>query len=68
MFKNLKNKAVLCAVSTAAVIASVAPSYAAGLTDGITQDTATVTAGAALVVAAYGALWAINKVIAVFKK
>lgn len=35
---------------------------------GITLDTATVLAGAALVVAAYGALWAINKVIAIFKK
>lgn len=35
---------------------------------GITLDTATVLAGAALVVAAYGGLWAINKVIAIFKK
>jgi len=35
---------------------------------GITLDTTTVLSGAALVVAAYGALWAINKVIAIFKK
>lgn len=36
--------------------------------EGITLDTTTVLAGAGLVVAAYGALWAINKVIAIFKK
>ena len=35
---------------------------------GITLDTTTVLAAAALVVAAYGALWAVNKVIAIFKK
>ena len=35
---------------------------------GISLDTATVLTGAGLVVAAYGAIWAINKVIGVFKK
>lgn len=35
---------------------------------GITLDTVTVLAGASLVVAAYGTLWAVNKVIGIFKK
>ena len=35
---------------------------------GITLDTTTVLAAAGLVLAAYGAIWAINKVIGVFKK
>ena len=35
---------------------------------GVTLDTATVLTGAGLVVSAYGAIWAINKVIGVFKK
>ena len=34
----------------------------------ISLDTATVLAAAGLVLAAYGAIWAINKVIGVFKK
>jgi hypothetical protein len=34
----------------------------------ITLDTATVLTAAGLVVAAYGAIWAINKVIGIFKK
>ncbi len=35
---------------------------------GISLDTASVMAGAVMVVSAYGAIWAINKVIGVFKK
>ena len=35
---------------------------------GISLDTASVLAAAGVVLAAYGAIWAINKVISVFKK
>ena len=35
---------------------------------GITLDTVSVLTAAGLVIAAYGAIWAINKVISVFKK
>lgn len=35
---------------------------------GIKLDTASVLGAAALVIAAYGAIWAVNKVISVFKK
>lgn len=34
----------------------------------ITLDTASVLKAADLVIAAYGAIWAVSKVIAVFKK
>lgn len=36
--------------------------------DDITLDTTSVLAAAGLVIAAYGAIWAINKVIGIFKK
>lgn len=34
----------------------------------ITLDTTSVLAAAGIVIAAYGAIWAINKVIGIFKK
>lgn len=54
--------------SAVAVMASVSHAAEGDLLTGITLDTATVLAGAAIVLAGYGALWAINKVIGVFKK
>lgn len=70
---NLRKKAktigtVAASAGAITVYSSSVAHAAGGMLDGITLDTATVLAGAALVVAAYGALWAINKVISIFKK
>lgn len=36
--------------------------------EGITLDTTTCLAAGGLVIAAYGAIWAINKVIGIFRR
>jgi hypothetical protein len=66
--KKAKTIGTVAASAGAITAYSSGVAHAEGMLTGITLDTTTVLAGAALVVAAYGALWAINKVISIFKK